>query len=162
VKLTATLGTARLTVGMDVNFGDRIWPAPCLIDLPRVVPLDLPSVTLLGYPLTMVLANKIATAVNRDRCGVPQGRTCTFVACARADERTSAAKVPCVARAIPPCRRTSPRGVCRRTIRSRELRRSGAVRHGDRTMEPVPQRLGVNGRIKASGIRTTAATRMSP
>lgn len=28
VKLMATLGTARLTVGMDVNFGDPIWPAP--------------------------------------------------------------------------------------------------------------------------------------
>lgn len=65
VKLTATLGTARLTVGMDVNFGDPIWPAPRLIDLPRVVPLDLPSVTLLGYPLTMVLAEKIVTAVDR-------------------------------------------------------------------------------------------------
>ena len=35
------------------------------IDLPRVVPLDLPSVTLLGYPLTMVLAEKIVTAVDR-------------------------------------------------------------------------------------------------
>lgn len=34
VKLTATLGTARLTVGIDVNFGDPIWPAPRLVDLP--------------------------------------------------------------------------------------------------------------------------------
>ncbi len=50
---------------MDVNFGDPIWPAPRLIELPRVVPLDLPSVTLLGYPLTMVLAEKIVTAVDR-------------------------------------------------------------------------------------------------
>lgn len=65
VKLTATLGTARLTVGMDVNFGDPIWPAPRLIDLPRVVPLDLPPVALLGYPLAMVLAEKTVTAVDR-------------------------------------------------------------------------------------------------
>lgn len=65
VKLTATLGTARLTVGMDVNFGDPIWPAPRLIDLPRVVPLGLPPVTLLGYPLTMVLAEKVVTAIDR-------------------------------------------------------------------------------------------------
>jgi len=65
VKLTATLGTARLTIGIDVNFGDPIWPAPRLIELPRVVPLDLPSMTLLGYPLTMVLAEKIVTAVDR-------------------------------------------------------------------------------------------------
>lgn len=65
VKLTATLATARLTVGVDVNFGDPIWPTPRLIDLPRIVPLDLPSVTMLGYPLTMVLAEKIAAAVDR-------------------------------------------------------------------------------------------------
>lgn len=65
VKLTAKLGTARLTIGVDVNFGDPIWPAPCLIELPRVVPLDLPPTTLLGYPLTMVLSEKIVTAVDR-------------------------------------------------------------------------------------------------
>ena len=65
VKLTATLGTARLTVGIDVNFGDPIWPAPRLVDLPRVVPLGLPPVTLLGYPLTMVLAEKVVTAIDR-------------------------------------------------------------------------------------------------
>ncbi|WP_342372069.1 nucleotidyl transferase AbiEii/AbiGii toxin family protein [Propioniciclava soli] len=65
VRLAATLGTARLTIGIDVNFGDPIWPAPRLIDLQRVVPLDLPPVTLLGYPLTMVLAEKIVTALDR-------------------------------------------------------------------------------------------------
>lgn len=65
VKLIATLGTARLTVGMDVNFGDPIWPAPELIELPRVTDLGLPPVTLLGYSLTMVLAEKIVTAIDR-------------------------------------------------------------------------------------------------
>ena len=65
VKLVATLGTARLTVGMDVNFGDPIWPAPQLVELPRVTDLGLPPVTLLGYPLTMVLAEKIVTAIDR-------------------------------------------------------------------------------------------------
>lgn len=65
VKLIATLGTARLTVGMDVNFGDPIWPAPQLIELPRVTDLGLPPLTLLGYPLTMVLAEKIVTAIDR-------------------------------------------------------------------------------------------------
>ena len=65
VKLVATLGTARLTVGMDVNFGDPIWPAPQLVELPRVTDLGLPPVTLLGYPLTMALAEKIVTAIDR-------------------------------------------------------------------------------------------------
>ena len=48
-----------------MNFGDPIWPAPRLVDLPRVVPLGLPPVTLLGYPLTMVLAEKVVTAIDR-------------------------------------------------------------------------------------------------
>ena len=65
VKLIATLGTARLTVGMDVNFGDPIWPAPQLIELSRVTDLGLPPLALLGYPLTMVLAEKLVTAVDR-------------------------------------------------------------------------------------------------
>lgn len=65
VKLTAAFGTARLTVGMDVNFGDPIWPAPRIIELARLVPLGLPPVILLGYPLTMVLAEKIVTAIDR-------------------------------------------------------------------------------------------------
>ncbi len=65
VKLVATLGTARLTIGMDVNFGDPISPAPQLIDLPRVMDLGLPPVKMLGYPLTMVLAEKIITAIDR-------------------------------------------------------------------------------------------------
>lgn len=65
VKLVTTLGTARLTVGMDVNFGDPIWPAPELVELPRVMDLGLPPVTLLGYPLTMVLAEKVVTAIDR-------------------------------------------------------------------------------------------------
>ena len=65
VKLVAMLDTARLTIGMDVNFGDPIWPAPQLIDLPRVIDLGLPPVKMLGYPLTMVLAEKIITAIDR-------------------------------------------------------------------------------------------------
>src|SRR6218665_3142711 len=56
---------------MDVNFGDPIWPAPRLIDLPRIVPLGLPHVTLLGYPLTMVLAEKVVTAIDRGTAHTP-------------------------------------------------------------------------------------------
>lgn len=65
VRLVGFLGRARLTVGIDVNFGDPIWPAPQLIELPRIVPLDQPPVTRLGYPLAMVLAEKIVTALDR-------------------------------------------------------------------------------------------------
>jgi hypothetical protein len=65
IRLVGSLGSARLTVGIDVNFGDPIWPSPQLIELPRIVPLDQPPVTMLGYPLTMVLAEKIVTAIDR-------------------------------------------------------------------------------------------------
>jgi hypothetical protein len=65
VRLVGRLGRARLAVGVDVNFGDPIWPAPQVIVLPRIVPLDQPPVTLLGYPLAMVLAEKIVTAIDR-------------------------------------------------------------------------------------------------
>lgn len=65
VRLVGSLGSAHLTVGIDVNFGDPIWPSPQLIELPRIVPLDQPPVTMLGYPLTMVLAEKIVTAIDR-------------------------------------------------------------------------------------------------
>lgn len=64
-RLVGGLGRAQLTVGIDVNFGDPIWPAPRLIRLPRIVPLDQTPVSLLGYPLTMVLAEKIVTAIDR-------------------------------------------------------------------------------------------------
>lgn len=65
VKMVAHLGTARLTIGVDVNFGDPIWPAPGLIDIPRIFPLATAPVQLLGYPLTMVLAEKIVTMIDR-------------------------------------------------------------------------------------------------
>lgn len=65
VRLVGRIGRSRLTVGIDVNFGDPIWPAPRLIELPRIVPLNREPVTMLGYPLEMVFAEKIVTAVDR-------------------------------------------------------------------------------------------------
>jgi hypothetical protein len=65
VRLVATLGKARLTVGIDVNFGDPIWPAPSEIVLPRLVQLGQDPVRLLGHPLPMVVAEKIVTALDR-------------------------------------------------------------------------------------------------
>ncbi|HEY0260634.1 MAG TPA: nucleotidyl transferase AbiEii/AbiGii toxin family protein [Lacisediminihabitans sp.] len=66
VKLVGRLGRSRLTIGIDVNFGDPIWPQLSLVKLPRVVQLvGQQSVVVLGYPLTMVLAEKVATAISR-------------------------------------------------------------------------------------------------
>lgn len=60
VALTATLATAKLSLHVDVNIGDPIWPAPQTVDLPRLLG---GTITLAGYPLPMVYAEKIVTAV---------------------------------------------------------------------------------------------------
>ncbi|WP_020578789.1 nucleotidyl transferase AbiEii/AbiGii toxin family protein [Actinopolymorpha alba] len=65
VRLTAALGRARLPIGIDVNFGDPIWPAPTPITLPRLTHLGQEPVQVLGYPLPMVIAEKTVTVLER-------------------------------------------------------------------------------------------------
>jgi hypothetical protein len=65
IRLVAALGKARLTIGIDVNFGDPIWPAPTEIDLPRLIDMGQRPLRVLGYPLPMVVAEKIVTALQR-------------------------------------------------------------------------------------------------
>jgi nucleotidyltransferase AbiEii toxin of type IV toxin-antitoxin system len=62
VTLTGQLSTAKLSLHVDVNVGDPVWPAPQRIFLPRL--LD-GHIELDGYPLPMVHAEKIVTAVQR-------------------------------------------------------------------------------------------------
>jgi len=62
VTLRADLATARLHFHVDVNVGDPITPAPEEVHLPRLLGGD---VVLRGYPLVMVHAEKILTAVAR-------------------------------------------------------------------------------------------------
>jgi predicted nucleotidyltransferase component of viral defense system len=63
VRLVAGLATARETFHVDVNVGEPIWPAPAEISLPRL--LEQEPIKLRGYPLEMVLAEKIVTALQR-------------------------------------------------------------------------------------------------
>lgn len=65
VRLVATLGRARVTIGIDVNVGDPIFPGPIEIDLPRLIEIGEQPVRVLGYPLPMVVAEKTVTAVQR-------------------------------------------------------------------------------------------------
>ncbi len=73
VHLEATLASARITIHVDINFGDPIWPAPEPTQLPRLLG---GFVLLLGYPDHMVLAEKIVTAIQR---GVANTRWRDFV-----------------------------------------------------------------------------------
>jgi hypothetical protein len=63
VRLVARLATAREPFHVDVNMGDPIWPSPADISLPRL--LDVAPIRLRGYPMEMVLAEKIVTAIQR-------------------------------------------------------------------------------------------------
>jgi len=62
VTLTGRLSAARITMHVDVNVGDPIWPAPNPVALPRLLGghIDID-----GYPLVMVLAEKLVTAIQR-------------------------------------------------------------------------------------------------
>jgi hypothetical protein len=62
VSLVAGLAPARLTFHVDVNVGDPIRPAPRLIDLPRLLG---GTIRLRGYPIAMVHAEKLVTAIAR-------------------------------------------------------------------------------------------------
>jgi predicted nucleotidyltransferase component of viral defense system len=62
VTLSGTLSRATSRLHVDVNVGDPIWPEPQNITLPRL--LD-GALVVRGYPLEMVLAEKIVTAIAR-------------------------------------------------------------------------------------------------
>lgn len=63
VSADAALATARLSFHVDVNLGDPIWPGPEVVAVPRL--RGGPAIQLTGYPLHMVHAEKIVTAIQR-------------------------------------------------------------------------------------------------
>lgn len=62
VQMLARLARARINLGVDVNVGDPIWPAPSRIAVPKLLG---GSFSLLGYPLVMIFAEKIITMMQR-------------------------------------------------------------------------------------------------
>lgn len=62
VKLGCRLGRAVLPFHVDVNVGDPVSPGPRLIELPCLLG---GSIKLMGFPLTMVFAEKLVTALQR-------------------------------------------------------------------------------------------------
>lgn len=63
VHIGARVGGASLPFHVDVNVGDPIWPAPAAVTVPRL--LGGEPIALRGYPVHMVHAEKIVTAVQR-------------------------------------------------------------------------------------------------
>ncbi len=62
VTIPCTLASARFSFHVDVNFGDPIWPDSRAVAMPRLLGGEL---TLRGYPLTMVFAEKLITSLQR-------------------------------------------------------------------------------------------------
>jgi hypothetical protein len=62
VTLDGKLSRAAVRLHVDVNVGDPIWPEPEYVSLPRLLDGVL---QVRGYPLEMVLAEKVATAIAR-------------------------------------------------------------------------------------------------
>jgi hypothetical protein len=60
VKMVGHLMSAQQTFHIDVSFGDPVVPAPSAVSIERLLG---GRITLPGYPLTMVLAEKLMTAV---------------------------------------------------------------------------------------------------
>lgn len=65
VVLEASLATARLKVSVDVNVGDPVVPAPSRIAVPGL--LSDERMEVLAYPKSMVIAEKLVTALQRGR-----------------------------------------------------------------------------------------------
>lgn len=62
VSMTASLATARPSFHVDVSVGDPITPKPQIVRLPRILG---GIIAVRGYPLSMVHAQKIVTAIAR-------------------------------------------------------------------------------------------------
>jgi hypothetical protein len=63
VSMGARLASASLPFHVDVNVGDPIWPAPSTVEIPRLRGGE--PIVLAGYPIHMVHAEKIVTAIQR-------------------------------------------------------------------------------------------------
>lgn len=64
VSLDCRLATAQTRLKVDVNVGDPITPGPQEIKIPRLLDAT-DTIDLIGYPLHMVHAEKIVTAIQR-------------------------------------------------------------------------------------------------
>lgn len=64
VAMDASVHSANLRLKIDFSVGDPISPKPVITQIESVLP-GVRSITILSFPITMVLAEKIATAASR-------------------------------------------------------------------------------------------------
>ncbi|MEX2502427.1 MAG: nucleotidyl transferase AbiEii/AbiGii toxin family protein [Trueperaceae bacterium] len=63
ISLDAALATGRMQLKVDISVGDPVWPEPMEVAVDRL--LDGAPIRLRGYPLHMVYAEKLVTAIQR-------------------------------------------------------------------------------------------------
>ena len=61
VRFRGSLGTARITMQLDIGFGDVVVPQPAMVDYPTILPLPTPR--LRGYSRESVIAEKFEAMV---------------------------------------------------------------------------------------------------
>ena len=62
VTVQSTLASARVTYHVDVNVGDAVWPVPKHVFVPRLLG---GQIRVKGYSLSMILEEKLVTALQR-------------------------------------------------------------------------------------------------
>lgn len=75
VKLTAYMDSARITMQVDIGFGDSVIPKPQLFDYPTLIELSIPTPTILAYAIETVVAEKFHAMVT---LGASNSRTKDF------------------------------------------------------------------------------------
>jgi hypothetical protein len=62
IAMDATVAGAAIKLRLDISIGDPVAPPPAVVDYPTLL-ADHPRLSILGYPLPVVLAEKLCTAV---------------------------------------------------------------------------------------------------
>lgn len=62
IKVSVTLGSARVVLQIDMGFGDAVYPAPTTLTIEPL--LDLEATRVLAYPLEAVIAEKLEAMVS--------------------------------------------------------------------------------------------------
>ena len=84
ISAPATLGTARLQLRLDVNFGDPVGPQE--IEYPTLL-ADEP-IELLGYPVEAVIAEKVETMISRGDANTRERDYADVLALSKVQPRT--------------------------------------------------------------------------
>lgn len=91
VAMDASVHSANVRLKIDFSIGDPISPEPTITQIESVIPGSRP-ITILSFPITMVLAEKIATAASR---GTANTRWRDFADILPSPGRTTSTAPPC-------------------------------------------------------------------